>query len=93
MASMKPQPEGRILQVHESTILQLQFALRRGWMDEAREIVDRMAAIDEREQLREIRGEAYRRMKIELANGNREAAKRHRDNMRKAADALKDFAI
>ena len=89
----RPMPNGKIIQIHESTICELQLALELGHMDEVREIVERMAAIEERERLREIRSEAYSRMKQELAAGNREAAKRHRQNMQKCADALRDYAI
>ena len=93
MSEPHAEPYGKTILVHESTIYELQMAFRARDYETAGEIIERLAAIEEREQLRAIRNECYKRMRARLAKGDRKTAKVDRENMRKAAEVLKDYAI
>lgn len=69
-------PEGRIVQVHESTIFELQMALNMGDIEKAKMIADRMALIEERRALREAQKHAYNESRRAAANEDWESAKR-----------------
>lgn len=69
-------PEGRIVQVHESTIFELQMALRMRDYEKALEIADRMARIEERRALREAQRRAYNESRSAAARDDWEGAKK-----------------
>jgi len=72
---LSSEPYGRIVHVHESTIFELCDALNCKDYAAAEEIAYRMAAIDDRRNLRAAYEEAYRRMKVADAAGDDDAVR------------------
>lgn len=90
---MSVKPEGRIIQVHESTVYELQNALRCGRWTEATEIAERLAAVEERAALRMARDAAYKVMSEAAKHGDAAAEQRSKELYRAAAEALDGYAV
>ena len=86
-------PEGRIIQVHESTVYELQNAIRCARYDEAAEIVERLAAVEQRNALRTARDAAYKAMTEAAKHGDADAERRAKQLYREAAEALDGYAV
>ena len=86
-----PQHEDRVLKVHESTLIELDFLLSCGRFESAREVVTLLLAFDERERIRAAREYAYRMARGCVASGQHKEAAEWTEKLYLLRERLRDL--